>query len=115
MWPGQDRLALDHTDEGDAYLGFSHDSPCTICGQRCNSAAGGRHRARNAGQNLRERNCVICGQPYRASTGTGGSKQVTCARRQCITELRRLRHDRKADPEPPPVKVDGRAWLLHDC
>jgi hypothetical protein len=108
MYPGRDRLALDHTDDGAAYLGFSHDSPCAVCGERCNSAAGGRNAATRAGRKLRGRRCVICGKPYRAIGGTDGAKQVTCATRACITEIRRLRREHQDDPEPPPVT--GRAW-----
>jgi len=89
MYPGYERLALDHADDGTGYLGFSHDSPCSICGERCNSAAGGRHRARNAGEKLRNRRCIICGTPYTASAGSDGARQVTCGRQACITAVRR--------------------------
>lgn len=108
MHPRTEHLALDHTDDGTSYLGFSHDSPCGTCGERCNSAAGGRHRARNAGEKLRDRRCVICGMPYRAGSGSDGAKQATCGQQNCITALRRIRHLRQPDPEPP--EATGRDW-----
>lgn len=39
--PRIDQMDLDHNDAGTGYLGFSHHSPCRVCGQRCNQAAGG--------------------------------------------------------------------------
>lgn len=43
----QDRLDLDHRDDGRGYLGLSHSSPCRTCGERCNQAAGGEKAQRN--------------------------------------------------------------------
>lgn len=102
-----DRIELDHADDG-TYGGFSHASPCAICGQRCNPQAGGIKAALNQGKRLRSRSCVICGRQFTASRGTDGHDAATCGRQVCLTELRRLRKAGEPDPDPPPQT--GRPW-----
>lgn len=126
MWPGIDRLDLDHDDgiadhDGQgaghdgghhdgvaAYLGFSHSSPCQTCGRRCNQSAGGQLAATMMGKRLRSRRCVVCGVPYHATSGTSGARQETCGRSPCVAELKRRRKSDHDDGEPPPVT--GRVW-----
>jgi hypothetical protein len=108
MHPASDKLALDHTDDGTGYLGFSHDSPCQTCGERCNCAAGGRHSAELMGKTPRNRRCAICGMAFRAYEGGGGNKQATCGKPECVTAIRRIRRERKDDPSPP--ALTGREW-----
>jgi hypothetical protein len=103
-----DRVDADHNDNGIGYRGLAHSSPCQVCLTRCNQEAGGNKRALQAGQQLRDRNCPICGKPFRATTGTSGAVQATCGTRDCITELRRIRKARQPDPEPP--AQGGRIW-----
>jgi hypothetical protein len=99
-----DKVDLDHRDDGSpGYLGLSHNSPCRVCNQRCNQVAGGLKAAEMAGYKPRNRRCVICGNPYLASRGTDGANTVTCGKRECVTEIRRIRKARQPDPEPPPV------------
>lgn len=98
------QIDLDHEDQGPGYKGWSHHSPCQVCGRRCNLSAGGQLRAQLAGQRPRERACVICGMRFLASK----TSQETCAQRSCITEIRRLRREHEPSPEPPPQQ--GRAW-----
>jgi hypothetical protein len=105
--PG-DLVELDHAADG-SYGGFSHGrSPCRICGQRCNSKAGGEAGALANGKQLRERQCIICGLPYRASRGSDGSMAVTCGRTPCITAIKRIRKSHEEEPEAPPQT--GRTW-----
>jgi hypothetical protein len=103
-----DEVDLDHDDSGQGYRGFSHHSPCRICGARCNQKAGGELGALRQGKQLRGRRCVVCGMPYEAGSGSAGAAQATCGRRSCITELRRRRKAREPDGEPPPPT--GRVW-----
>jgi len=102
-----DRIELDHADDG-SYGGFSHGSPCRVCGVRCNAAAGGAKAAQLAGKRPRSRACVICGKQFTASHGSDGATAATCGQRACIAALRRLRKAGEPDPEPPPQT--GRAW-----
>lgn len=104
--PG-DKLELDHADDG-SYGGFSHGSPCQICGKRCNASAGGTKAALLAGKRPRERSCVICGKQFTASRGHDGSVAATCGRNECVQELKRRRRTGEPDPEPPPQT--GRTW-----
>jgi hypothetical protein len=96
-----DRIELDHADDG-SYGGFSHGSPCRVCGQRCNAAAGGTRAALLAGKRLRSRACVICGKQFTASHGSDGAAAATCGQRECLAELRRRRKAGEPDGEPPP-------------
>lgn len=107
MWPAADILNLDHADDG-TYLGFSHSSPCRTCKKRCNQSAGGIKGALANGKRLRERACVICGMPFKASSSSDGAVAATCGRQECKTQLRRIRREREPDPAPPPAS--GRAW-----
>lgn len=104
-----DKVEADHNDNGIGYKGLSHSSPCRTCRERCNQKAGGEKAALQAGKQLRDRRCVICGKPFRATSGSIGAKQATCGEQDCKTELRRIRKARQPDPEPPPVT--GRTWL----
>ncbi len=107
LMPG-DLVELDHAEDG-SYGGFSHGrSPCRVCGKRCNPAAGGRQAALAQGKRLRERQCAVCGMPFKASRGTDGAQAATCGRTECVTALRRTRKAREPDPAPPPPS--GRQW-----
>lgn len=103
-----DRVELDHNDDGIGYKGLSHSSPCRVCGERCNQKAGGEKAALQAGKQLKNRRCVICGTPFTATSGSVGALQATCGVQECKTALRRIRKARQPDPEPPPVT--GREW-----
>lgn len=103
-----DVLNLDHDDNGDGYLGFSHSSPCRDCGRRCNQLAGGIKAAQQAGKRLRERRCVICGTPFTAARGRTSAVQETCGKRECISQLKASRKAHHEDPEPP--GTGGRVW-----
>ena len=41
-----EKLHLDHNADRSGYLGFSHGSPCHVCGKRCNLSAGAAKGAR---------------------------------------------------------------------
>src|SRR5215203_4098509 len=41
-----EKLHLDHIADRSGYLGFSHGSPCHVCGKRCNLPAGAAKGAR---------------------------------------------------------------------
>lgn len=98
---------LDHADDG-SYRGLAHRSPCRICGRRCNPSEGGRKAALEAGKQLRDRKCCVCGKPFTATTGTSGARQATCGGRSCITELNRRRRAGEPDGEPP--ELTSRTW-----
>lgn len=102
-----DEVQLDHAEDG-SYGGFSHGSPCQICGKRCNASAGGKAGAVASGKRLRERPCVICGRYFTASRGTDGAQAATCGRTECVTQLKRIRKNHEPDPQPPPQS--GRTW-----
>jgi hypothetical protein len=101
---GGGRIALDHNDEGTGYLGFAHDTPCPICGQRCNSRAGGQQAALRAGRQLRQRTCAVDGRPFTASF----PDQQTCGLPACVAALRDARRKRRDLPPPPPS--NARPW-----
>lgn len=103
-----DRVDLDHRDDGAGYNGLAHSSPCRVCGEKCNQKAGGEKAALQAGKQLRERRCVICGTPFTAGAGRYSARTATCGAQACKTELRRIRAARQPDPEPPPPA--GRTW-----
>ncbi len=100
MTDGQ-QLDLDHAEPGDGrtYLGLAH--------ARCNKQAGGRKSAALAGFEPRDRRCLVCGVDYTAHM----PDTVTCGRQACVTAIRRIRYERKPDPEPPP-RQPGWAWLV---
>ena len=102
-----DLIQLDHAGDG-SYGGFSHGSPCRVCGKRCNQRAGGIKAALLAGKQLRDRACVICGKNFTASRGTDGSLAATCGSRDCVRQIRAMRKARLDDPDPPPQT--GRPW-----
>jgi hypothetical protein len=102
---GESRWDLDHADDG-TYRGLAHSSPCRICGRRCNQSEGGRKAAREAGKQLRDRTCVICGKPYTVTSNP--ARQATCGGQACISALRRRRRAGEPDGEPPPLT--GRPW-----
>ncbi len=93
-------VQLDHSDDGNGYLGLSHKS--------CNARAGGIKGALLNGKKPRQRQCAICGMPFKASRGTDGSNAVTCGRQPCLNQLRAVRKAREPDPQPP--QQSGRPW-----
>ena len=102
LGPGD--IALDHADDGLSYIGFSHASPCPVCGKRCNQVAGGIASALRAGRKLRQRTCVVDGKPYTAKD----SKQLTCGSRECESALRAATKARVS--LPPPQPSNARPW-----
>jgi hypothetical protein len=40
LGPMGKHLHYDHADDGIGYLGFSHGTPCPVCGEKCNLQAG---------------------------------------------------------------------------
>lgn len=102
---GDGKIALDHNDNGIGYKGFAHDTPCPVCGKRCNSRAGGQHAALNQGKRLRERDCDVCGKPYKATYPA----QKTCGQRACIEQAKAATRARRTLPPPP--DGNARAWL----
>lgn len=102
-----DEIDLDHDERG-GYLGFSHRSPCRVCGLRCNQYFGGLKSAELAGKRPRERRCVICGTPFEAARGRTSATQETCGKGACVAALKASRRARHADPEPP--QATGRLW-----
>lgn len=101
---GYGNIALDHSDDGQSYLGFAHESPCPTCNQRCNQVAGGINAALRAGRKLRQRLCEVDGKPYTAKD----SKQRTCGSRECENALRAANKARTSLPDPPPSNT--RTW-----
>lgn len=89
---------FDHLEDGS--LDWSH--------RKCNRSAGGKvgRAAQLAVLAAKPRRvCVICGAGISPSAIP---ETVTCGGRVCVTEIKRLRHARQPDPEPPVTA--GRVW-----